>query len=152
MKKTRIYLAGAMGCYKECPEKASKWRSLIKENLKNTSAVCIDPMTFYNYNSNYHKTEKEIMRYELNLIRKCDLVIVNLHDIEKSIGTIDEVMFAYLNHIPVVGFKCTSLPIGHTLHPWLIEQLERIETCGDEKTAIEDLLDYVMNYYVEVDI
>ena len=148
MSKQKIYLAGAIGCYKDCPEKAKEWRRYVNfflhvKGLENEWEV-FDPTNYYNYWNPTHKTEKEIMRYEFNQIKHSTVALVNLKDIDKSIGTSDEILFSYINNIPVIGFLDDSDDVNEYVHPWKIEQIDRIET-GEK--ALENVLDYILEYY-----
>lgn len=146
--KKKIYLAGAIGCYKDCPERAIKWRNdVVKELYERGLDMSFDvfsPTEYYNYWNPTHKTEKEIMRYEFNQIKHSTVVLVNLKDIDKSIGTSDEILFSYINNIPVIGFLDDSDDINEYVHPWKIEQIDRIET---GENALKNALDYILEYY-----
>lgn len=146
--KKKLYLAGAMGCYGNDIKKANEWRNRVltyielspynKENIR-----CFNPASYYNYSEQIHKTEQEIMRFDFNQLKNSDIVLVNLKDIDKSIGTSDEVLFSYLHGIPVIGFYEDSDNINF-VHPWKIEQMDRIETGKD---ALKNVIDYILEYY-----
>lgn len=138
--KKQIYLAGAMGCYGKNSVQSLIWRQKAKELLEDSFSV-IDPTYYYNYGSNDHKTEKEIMRFDMRKVLESDIVLVNLKDLDKSLGTSDEILLAYLNNIPVIGFNTENTVI----HPWKIEQIDRIEI---GKTALLQACDYIINYYL----
>lgn len=61
-----------------------------------------NPPLYYSPNQPYHKNEREVMEYELDRLRKSDVVIVNFN-IPKSIGTAMEVAVARENRIPIIG-------------------------------------------------
>ena len=44
------------------------------------------------------------MRFDLRKVKESRVVLVNLEDLYRSLGTSDEIMYAWLNDIPVVGF------------------------------------------------
>lgn len=139
-----VYLAGAMGCYGEDPYPYS-WRDKAKEYFKNyyPDFEALSPIDYYNYQNINHKSEREIMLYEMTAVQKSDIVLVNLKDLDKSLGTSDEILFAYLNRVPVIGF----LENGNLsdIHPWKKEQINRIETGED---AMDNAMDYIVNYYM----
>ena len=145
--KKKMYLAGAIGCYKDNSEKATQWRKnicrILYERGCESEWEAFDPTKYYNYWNPIHKTEKEIMRFEFNRIKQCDVVLVNLKDINISIGTSDELLFSYLNGIPIVGF-CEESDYIDLIHTWKIEQIDRIESGKD---ALQNALDYILNYY-----
>lgn len=147
MSKKKIYLAGAMGCYKDCPEKAKGWRRYVEDylymhGLENEWEL-FDPTNYYNYWNPTHKTEKEIMRYEFNQIKQSNIVLANLKDINKSLGTSDEIILSFVSGVPVIGFL-DDVDNTDMVHPWKIEQIDRIET---GKHALENALDYIFSYY-----
>ena len=75
------------------------------------------------------------------------MLLVNLKDIEKSPGTIDEVFYAWLNNIPVIGFlDFVNGAEGIELHPWIKEQIDRIET---GENAMKKAMEYIKDYYGE---
>ena len=137
-----------MGCYGNDIKKANEWRNRVltyielspynKENIR-----CFNPASYYNYSEQIHKTEQEIMRFDFNQLKNSDIVLVNLKDIDKSIGTSDEVLFSYLHGLPVIGFYEDSDNINF-VHPWKIEQMDRIETGKD---ALKNVIDYILEYY-----
>jgi len=146
----KIYLAGAIGCYYREEDRVSHpsaWRNRATVLLDGFE--CFDPTMYYKYDADLHKTEKEVMNFDLNNLRSSDLVLVNLKDITKSEGTIQELMFAWLNHIPIIGFcdsKDGEMPEDiRTLHPWIVEEIDRIEY-GDK--ALEFALDYICTFYL----
>jgi len=89
------------------------------------------------------KPKKKLCGFEFNRIKQCDVVLVNLKDINISIGTSDELLFSYLNGIPIVGF-CEESDYIDLIHTWKIEQIDRIESGKD---ALQNALDYILNYY-----
>lgn len=145
-----IYLAGAMGCYEETNLEAYEWRNKATERFKEFSddCYCVNPMDYYVYNDNYSKTPSEIMRFDLRKIKKSDVVLVNLKDLDKSIGTSDEILYAYLNGIPIIGFIETNKTLSETeiqkiIHQWKYEQIDRIETGKD---AMLCAIWYIISY------
>lgn len=138
--RKQIYLAGAMGCYGKNSVQPLIWRQEAKELLEDNFNI-IDPTYYYNYGSNEHKTEKEIMRFDMRKVLESDIVLVNLKDLDKSLGTSDEILLSYLNNIPVIGFYNSE---NIVVHPWKIEQIDRVETGN---TALSNACDYIMNYY-----
>lgn len=147
MKEYKIYLAGAMGCYKT-KEEANAWRKYVEDQFKlvnkycdNVKYECFNPCNYFDYWNPSHKTEKEIMRIELSVLSKCDCVLVNLKDLDKSLGTSDEILYAYLHNIPIFGF-CESEEF--VLHPWKEEQITRIES---GKNALNEVLDYILDLF-----
>lgn len=138
-----VYLAGAMGCYKKDDNYPFAWRESVRQWFESyTDFRCFSPCDYYNYTIQAQKTEKEIMKYEFHWLLKSDVVLVNLKDLDKSIGTSDEILYAYQHDIPIIGF----LEEGNVedIHPWKIEQIDRIEF---GKHAMFNALSYINEYY-----
>ena len=140
MNKKAIYLAGAIGYYvvNNRSEKAKSWRKQVELlNESHSEFSIINPISYYKYNDGYQKTE--------NRLRKCSAVLVNLNDLDKSIGTSDEILFAYLHGIPVIGFVDNDEEY-RKIHPWKIEQIDRIEV---GEYALKRALEYIYLFYGE---
>ena len=158
MREKNIYLAGAIGCYGNNQANATMWRFDAEESIKRhvvsydgvlTKWNVIDPCDYYMYGEGLHHTEKEVMGFDLNRVNNSDVILVNLNDLDKSIGTSDEILYAYLHSIPVIGFLQTDEVLQENetkelLHPWKYEQINRIETGLD---ALEKAVDYICTYY-----
>lgn len=152
--KVRIYLAGAIGCYGVGAEYPQLWRKMASEWFEIYSGYaydyhfyCIDPTRYYEYGKDYHKSEKEVMLFDLRKVKSADIILVNLKDIEKSPGTIDEVFYAWINKIPVVGFlEKDNGANDFELHPWVTEQIDRIEVGNN---AMKKAMIYIKDYYGE---
>lgn len=145
-----IYLAGAMEAY-HGTDKAEKWRKYIKEYFKDYSDnfKVISPTDYYLYGENYHKSDKEVFRFDLHKVKTSDLVLVNLNDIRKSIGSCIEVYEAYKSDIPVIGFldldnELPSEDMMQLIHPWIYCCVDRIET---GENSITEACNYIRNYY-----
>lgn len=131
--------------------KAEKWRKEASEYFEKYTDdfKTINPTDFYQYGENYHKTDKEIFRFDLRNVSHSDIVLVNLNDIRKSIGSCIEIYEAYKNDIPVIGFLDKKLPVEkmkELIHPWIYCCVDRIET--GERSMI-DACDYINSYYGE---
>lgn len=129
--------------------KAEEWRIHVKDFFEknNDDYKVINPTDYYQYGKNYHKTDKEVFRFDLRKVSNSDIVLVNLNDIRKSIGTCIEVYEAYKNNIPVVGFLNDELPVEEMIkliHPWIYCCVDRIET---GKEALNKAINYIIDYY-----
>lgn len=138
-----VYLAGAMGCYGEDPY-PYQWRDKAKKFFENyyPDFEIFSPIDFYDPHNLNYKSEKEAMLYRMTAVQKSGIVLVNLRDLDKSLTTSDEILFAYLNRIPVIGFYIDGNLSD--IHPQKREQINRIET---GKRALTNALDYIVNYY-----
>lgn len=145
--KKQIYLAGALGCYPVDEPYPYDWRDNVIEYFEkfNDEFKCFDPTEHYRYYEDKHKTEKEVMRYNLRALKNSDVVLVDLKNLHKSLGTSDEILYAYLHDIPVIGFyECDSEEEIENLHPWKTEQIDRIEV---GENAMSEAMDYIADYY-----
>ena len=106
------------------------------EHEKNASFF--NPVDYYNFEEKQHKSEREIMEFDLYNLRNSDLVIVNFNNIW-SIGTAMELMLAKEMHIPVIGWN----PNDEVLHPWLKECVTRL--CDNLREAVEHVVSYYLN-------
>lgn len=141
IKTKEIYLAGGVSGLSF--DEANQYRQDIKVALMSMNGdhiyscnVC-NPMDYYNFESQYHETEKEIMRFDLDRVRNSDLIVVNFNS-PKSLGTMSELAIAYDRHIPIIGLN----ECGDILHPWQEEMCNRIFT------DTEELIEHIINYYL----
>lgn len=142
METVKIYLSGGMGNLSF--EEQSKWRNQIINAIKfgdydySKKPVFFNPVDYYNFEEKYHKSEREVVEFDLNGLRNSDLVIVNFND-PKSLGTCAELAIAYERKIPVVGINKDKVD----LHPWLTEFTTRM--CDDLREAV----DYTVNFFLK---
>lgn len=142
METVKIYLSGGMSNVSW--EEQTKWRKQIQDAIKfgdydySKKPIYFDPPQYYNYEEILHKSEKEIMEFELNALRKSDLVIVNFNK-PSSIGTAMELMLAKELRIPIVGLNKDKKDV----HPWLLECCMRV--CDD----MRELVQYVVDFYLK---
>lgn len=141
METVKIYLSGGMGALSF--EEQSKWRQQIQDAIKfnyecEKKPVFFNPVDYYTFEEKRHKTEREIVEFDLYNLRNSDLVIVNFND-PKSIGTAAELAIAYDMHIPVIGINKDK----QELHPWLIEFTTRM--CEDIRETVEHVVEFYLN-------
>lgn len=143
----KIYLAGAMSCYykENNVEKAEEWRERaeIYFNTNDGNFKCINPMRYFSIDGNYHTSDYEPMRFDLRKVKESRVVLVNLEDLYRSLGTSDEIIYAWLNDIPVIGFL-EDESLMNTVHSWKVCQIDRIEV---GEGAQERAMEYIKNYY-----
>lgn len=142
METVKIYLSGGMNSLSF--EEQSKWRKQIINAIKFGDYHCekkpifFNPVDHYNFTEIRYKSEREVMEFDLNALRKSDLIIVNFND-PRSIGTAMELMLAKEMHIPVIGWN----PSGEVLHPWLTECATRL--CANLRETVEHVVDFYLN-------
>lgn len=133
METVKIYFTG---------DEQSKWREQVINSINynydcEKKAVFFNPMNYYIFEDARHRTEREIVEFNLNVLRSSNLVIVNFDDIS-SPSTCAELAIAYEKRIPIVGINKDN----KELHPWLVEFVSRI--CDNLREAVE----YVVNFYL----
>lgn len=108
---------------------AVEWRVWFQDALDGIADV---------FNPVFHcPVEDEQRRYQLYKLKTSDIVIVNFNS-PSSIGTAQELAFAELLGIPVIGLNAEH----HTLHPWLLK------SCWKILDSKEDVLDYLKTFYL----
>lgn len=144
--KPIIYCAGKMGGLSL--EEMSTWRKEFiykfnnycdKEYIPNPFYI-VTPTDYYSFEEKKHKTEREIMEYDLWLVKNSTLLVVNL-DYPNSLGTAIELYEANKHcGIPVIGFGTTIN------HPWIEECLNvKFETMDE---AIKYILEFYVPHYI----
>ena len=141
MESVRIYLSGSMSGVSL--EEQSKWRQKVIDAINHQyehdkNATFFNPINYYNFVERKHKSEKEIMEFDLYNLRHSDLVIVNFNNVW-SIGTAMELMLAKEMHIPVIGWNSSN----EDLHPWLAECTTRL--CDNLRETVEHVVDFYLN-------
>jgi len=142
MKKPIIYLAGKMSSLSV--EEMCRWRNEFRLKFKNRCRQedisnpfnIVSPTDFYSFEEKKHKTEREVMDYDLFIVKHSALVVVNL-DYPNSIGTAIELYEANKHcDIPVIGFGTTIN------HPW-------IEECINvQYDTMDEVIDYIFEFYL----
>lgn len=133
MGKLKIYLAGAMTGLTW--EEQNEWREEIIDKLNDFK--CINPCNYYNFEQIVHDSELEVMRFDLRLLKRCDLIIAKIDT--DSIGTTMEIAIAYDENIPIIGLNLQN----KELHPWIKSSCDKIFN------NIDELIDYVNVFYSE---
>ncbi len=142
----KIYTAGKMSGIPF--EEQMSWRHEIQRKIEDRTdeyIKFIHPPLFYAYDSPSHKSEKEVMDWDLEHLKACDIVTVNLNGITDSTGTLYELATANAmnstghKHIYVVGFVSPDTK----LHPWIELSLHRKEA------TIDGAVDYICSYLLD---
>lgn len=139
MYDKKFYLCGKMSGMSL--EDSNEWKERFISNMLNRGIYKIEfvnPSKYYNYENHVHKTEKEIMLWELRKVRECDLLVVNLDRINESVGGVFEIIEARNNGIGVIGINENR----YAVHPWIMEYVDRVEDNFD------DLCSYITKYYM----
>lgn len=125
MNRVGIYLAGAMSCYdnSEFEKEAIRWRMSLKSYFSDSGDLIVD---IYDPTLIPTVYGDDVVSQNLHYINKMDIVVVNVKDLDKSFGTVWEIVTAnqkgkpiiaygnheWLNHPhlkPMVSYKSTNL-------------------------------------------
>lgn len=142
MENLKIYLSGGMSNLTF--DEQFKWREQIENAILfgdydyEKKPVFFNPVDYYNFKEVKHKSEKEAMNFDLNALRKSDLVIVNYNN-PASIGTAMEIMLAYELRIPIIGLNKEN----KVIHPWLVESTDRM--CDSIREVVEHVVNFFLN-------
>lgn len=141
-KTYKIYTAGKMGglTFAQQMDWRIKIENLIREQT-DKQITFVHPPMFYTYDEQLHKTESEVMSWDISQVKDSDIVIVDLSTISDSIGThfelgIAEAMneFGY-KHIHIIGVGKSN-----TDHPWISL------CCLRQEETLEDAAKYIVNH------
>lgn len=142
MDNIHIYLSGGMSGLSL--EEQTKWRKKFYDAVKygdfdyEKNPIIFDPTQHYSVFEQEHKSDREAFEYDLNALRKSDLVVVNFN-MPNSLGIAMELILAKEHHIPVIGLNKNKVE----LHPWLLECTTRV--CDD----FRELVNHVVNFYLK---
>lgn len=89
--------------------------------------------------------EKEVMQFDLNMVRQSDIVIVNVGGISESIGTAIELYEANRLDIPVIAY--TEGDVNNNIHPWIENCLSTVQMNRSE--LITYIIDFYMDRYIK---
>lgn len=144
MKEYKIYTCGKMSGISY--ENQMYWRKKIelfvnREYDGSDKVKFIHPPLFFNYESSSHKTEREILEWEMKQLHDCDIVIVNLEGIDSTIGSHMELGAVQgINRFGDKYIYVVGLGKEDNLHPWINESCMRIEN------SYSDLAKYIAEY------
>lgn len=142
--KLTIYLAGRMGGLTKT--EYNTWREVLRKKLEIAAECCnsiiqvINPADYFDFDNMEGHTDKEIMQFDLNMVRQSDIVIANVNGINESIGTSIEVYEAWKNNIPVIAYD--ERGDYNLIHPWLKCCFTRVESCA------MDMCEYIKDFYM----
>lgn len=143
--KLTIYLAGRMSGLSK--DDYNGWRKELTDKLIDAAhMICanvqiINPADYFDFNDMDRHLEKEVMQFDLNMVRQSDIIIVNVDSVSKSIGTAIEVYEANRLNIPVLAYtECNE--VSDVIHPWIENCLSTVQMNKNELT------EYIKNFYM----
>lgn len=134
METVKIYFAG---------DQQSKWREQVINSINynydcEKKAAFFNPASYYDFEYTRCRSEREVVEFDLNSLRKADLVMVNFNG-ELNLNTCAELAIAYENKTPVIGINKNN----EKLHPWLTVFTSRM--CDSVREAVEYVVDFYLN-------
>ena len=128
-----IYLSGAIQDVSF--EESNHWRKIIDLRL-NDYADVFNPNDHFTMDDMWKNgiTPESVMKYDLHMLKKSDLVIVNFAH-PKSLGTMAEIAIAYDRGIPIIGWR-------EPYHSW------QKAMCDVYFHDLEDVIEYVLVHYI----
>ena len=142
--KLTIYLAGKMSGLSK--EEYTKWRNIISDELIGTAHLIgakiqvINPAEYFDFEKMDRHLEKEVMQFDLNMVRQSDIVIVNVGSISESIGTAIELYEANRLDIPIIAY--TEGDVNNNIHPWIENCLSTVQM------NLSELITYIIDFYM----
>lgn len=142
--KLTIYLAGRMSGL--CKNDYCKWRSELSDVLMDKAYLVgsriqiINPADYFDFDNMDRHLEKEVMQFDLNMVRQSDVVIVNVSGVSSSIGTAIQLYEAKRLDIPVIAY--TEGSVADDIHPWIENCFSTIQMNKNE------LVDYIYDFYM----
>ena len=124
-----------------------RWRNqlggLVRLYYDGTNKITfVHPPLYFNYENNLHKSEREILDWEMMQLHDSDIVVVNLDQIDTTVGSHMELGAVQgINrfgdkYIYVVGVGDSNV------HPWITETCSRIED------SFTDAAKYIAEYLI----
>lgn len=145
----KLYLSGAISCHYNNNEyhKATEWRiKLIQKLLDRIADKCsgyydwFDPTL--NFEDNIKTANARTVVHQNNYyLDRCDILIVNLEDLDKSLGTMYELFYYGIHDKPVIAFGEDTGNLLNSPH---------VSECITVKlNNIDEVVEYLDNYYYQ---
>lgn len=142
--KKMLFLSGCMSYYYNLdkPELAEQWRRDVENQigdydfLKNNFKVFNPCKNFYR-NSTY--SSKGVVHQNLFYLRQSSIILLNLADLDKSPGTIFEIVNFYLDSKPIIAFGENMLYTNQQPHIY--------EAITHKCRELNESMEYLCNVY-----
>lgn len=143
----KLYLGGTMSYYHRNNEyhKATEWRIKLAQKLLECNAeLCCRHFDWFDPTVNFEENvktanAKTIVHQNNHYLDRCDILIVNLSELDKSPGTIYELIYYGIQNKSVIAFGNNKL-----IHSPHIS--ECITIILDD---LDDIIEYLKNYYIQ---
>lgn len=147
-EKLVIYLAGKMSGLSK--DEYCKWRNELTDALINKSFAIgsyvqvVNPANYFDFDNMDRHLEKEVMQFDLNMVRQSTVVVVNVDDVSSSIGTAIELYEANRLNIPVIAYSENG--VVNDIHPWIENCFSTVQMGKNE--LVQYLCDFYMIRYI----
>lgn len=144
MKEYKIYTCGKMSGIPF--EQQMQWRKSLEAFARDKydgsdKIKFIHPPLYFNYEHMMHKTEREILDWEMMQLHECDIVVVNLEGIDSTVGSHMELGAVQgINRFGDKYIYVVGIGEDNNLHPWIKETCNRIES------NYSDAATYIIEY------
>lgn len=144
MREYKIYTCGKMSGISYSQQ--MQWRQIaeafIKDKYDGSDRIkFIHPPLYFNYEHTMHKTEREILDWEMMQLHDCDIVLVDLEGIDSTIGSHMELGAVQgINRFGDKYIYVIGVGKEDNLHPWIREACNRIES------NYADAASYIVEY------
>lgn len=108
-QKEIAYLAGS--CRNVSIEERNKWREYLVETLKNNAnnIIAFSPNEHFAYEKCGTENEKTVMDYFLYRLKNSGIMVLNLNNSDKSVGTGIEFGYALAKEKLIIGFGTENI-------------------------------------------
>ena len=130
--KKSIYLCGTMSYYHSTNQyyKATEWRRrLVNQLLDDISDKCESKWSWFDPTLNFEDNldavnNKSVLQQNNFYLDKCDILVVNAADLDKSIGSIYEIIYFGLKGKPIIVFNDNSFLKSPHIEPFITTHLK----------------------------
>lgn len=138
-----VYLSSGMTNADETESRM--WRKKIKQAFYSFSRSIhvFDPWDHFCFTDDNYKA-KEAMDLDLWSLAKSDLMVVNIDNDPKSIGTACELAIAYTRGIPILAIHNNE----YKLHDWIASMPNVFFDSGIGDDVYDEVAEYVYRHYV----
>lgn len=143
----KVYLAGCMSYFysRKKYKRVIEWRlELVQKLLDCNANLCENHFSWFDPTINFEdnvKTanNKTVVQQNNHYLDECNILIVNLDEVDKSPGTLYEIFYYGIQNKPVIAFGDNDW----TNSPHIAESVT--VTLKD----INEVVDYLMSYFVQ---
>ena len=133
-RKLKVYLSGAT---RNVDKEFQNWRNkcFFYPNIK-----FVDPISYFNYTDKQPKTDKQCIDLFMWQVERCDVLLCNLDNSDKSPGSCMEVEHAFCKDIPIISF-------GNKPETWYNWAAIRSTIIFN---TLDEAVDYISNSYSDI--